>query len=103
MVVAGDQVLVVNAGSNSFSVFDIDPMDPAKVKLDCVYPSYGDFPASIGVSSDGKMACVVNSGANNGFSCYEAGRKDDGSWGKWTHMSAWDRSLGLNLATPPHG
>lgn len=94
---------LVNAGSKSFSVFDINPMGPAKAKLDCIYPSYGDFPATLGIPSDGKMACVVNSGASNGSSCYEAEWKDDGWRGKWTHISGWDRSLRMTLTRPPHG
>ncbi|RSH89132.1 hypothetical protein EHS25_002798 [Saitozyma podzolica] len=97
VIVSGEQVFAVNAGSDSVSVFDIDPLDPAQPQLNGTFSSGGEFPISLAASPDGKIVCVLNAGARNGFSCYGAG--DDG----WDHMSGWDRSFGLNLTTPPHG
>ena len=88
---------MVNAGSDTFSVFDIDPSDPGNPSYSASYPSNGEFPTSLAVSPDGQVVCVSNSGAQNGLSCYVAG--NDG----WTHDAQWDRSYGLNLTTPPHG
>lgn len=97
VVVSGNQVFVVNAGSNSFSVFDIDPSDPARPSFRDTYWSGGEFPMSLAASPDGQRVCVLNGGALNGFYCYEA--RHNG----WKHLSAWDRSLDLNLTTPPQG
>lgn len=95
VIVVGKQVLNVNSGSNTFSVFDIDAADPANPKLAATYPSYGEFPNSLGASADGKTVCVLNAGKVNGFACYGAGANG------WSHLSGWDRNFGLNLTTPP--
>lgn len=90
-------MLVTNAGSNTFSAFDIDPTDPARPTYSNSYPSGYEFPNSLGASPDGKYVCVLNAGSQNGFICYES--SDNG----WQHMPTWDRTFGLNLTTPPHG
>ncbi|KAK4687146.1 hypothetical protein P7C73_g2975, partial [Tremellales sp. Uapishka_1] len=97
VMVAGDQVMAVNAGSNTFSVFKIDPTDPAKPSFQSTYPSHGEFPVSLAKSADNSMICVLNGGAVNGFSCYKAHATG------WKHLASWDRTFGLNLTTPPHG
>ncbi len=97
VIVSNNQVFVVNSGSNSFSVFTVDPTDPARPCFQKTYDSGGDFPMALAASPDGSLICVLNGGAVNGIRCYEFGEKG------WTHLSGWDRSLGLNLTTPPHG
>jgi len=97
VVISGNQVFAVNAGSDSFSLFDIDPTDPGRPSFQATYHSGGDFPTSLAASPDGDLLCVLNSGANNGIRCFQAGSSG------WTHLSGWDRDLGLNLTTPPHG
>ncbi|CAD6581369.1 MAG: hypothetical protein TREMPRED_002989 [Tremellales sp. Tagirdzhanova-0007] len=97
VIVSGDQVFVVNAGSDTFSVFDIDPADPGRPTFVSTYPSGYEYPVSLAASPDGQIVCVLNGGAINGFQCYSAGPSG------WTHVSSWDRKLGLNLTTPPHG
>lgn len=97
VTVSDCQVFVVNAGSNSVSVFDIDPSDPGRPTFATALPSHGDFPISLAASPDGKTLCVLNGGANNCVACYEAGSNG------WKHNKSWDRALGLNLTTPPHG
>ncbi|KAL1413664.1 hypothetical protein Q8F55_001443 [Vanrija albida] len=95
VIVVNSQVLTVNGGSNTFSVFDIDAADPAKPALSAVYPTFGEFPNSLGASKDGKTVCVLNAGKVNGFACYAAGASG------WEHLPGWDRTFGLNLPTPP--
>lgn len=97
VTVVGDQVLVANIGSNTFSAFDINPADPARPTFVATYPTIFEFPNSIAGSADGKYACVTSIGAKNGIACFEA------SHGGWEHIPAWDRDFGFNLTTPPHG
>ena len=97
IVISNNELFVVNAGSDSFSVFDIDPTDPARPTFKATYPSNGNFPVSLAVNSAGDTLCVLNGGLINGFSCYAAGSNG------WTHKFGWDRNFGLNLTTPPHG
>jgi len=53
---------------------------------------------SLAASPDGNYVCVLRSGMDNGFSCYQ-----NAGDGEWAYLPQWDRSLGLNLTTPPHG
>ena len=92
------QVFVTNAGSDSFSVFNIDPTDPGRPTYCDTYSSNGEFPIGFAASPDGNMLCVLNAGKKNGFSCYAA------DWnGGWMHEPKWDRDFGLNITSPPHG
>lgn len=59
----------VNAGSNSVSMFSIDPWNPMKPKLLGCKSSKGDFPVAVAVSLKHKMVCVANTGINAGVSC----------------------------------
>lgn len=96
IVTPNDTVLVVNAGSNTFSVFDIDPMDPARPTYKASYPTL-DFPVSLAAHPDGSIVCALASGASNGFTCYDTTSEP------WAQVDDWTRNFGLNLTTPPHG
>lgn len=88
--------MVVNAGSSTFSVFNIDPTDPARPSFVATYPTL-EFPVSLAASPDGSVVCALASGADNGFTCYGTTSQP------WTQMQAWTRHFGLNTTTPPHG
>ncbi|KAH0287091.1 hypothetical protein M436DRAFT_68262 [Aureobasidium namibiae CBS 147.97] len=69
IVVAGDYLFNVNAGSNSVSMFSIDPWNPMEPTLLGCKSSMGDFPVPVAVSLKHKMVCVANTGINAGVSC----------------------------------
>jgi len=50
-------------GSNTVSLFRIDPKDPAKLTtVGDPVPSFGDFPTSVAFNHAGDRLCVMNSG-----------------------------------------
>ncbi|KAL8822837.1 MAG: hypothetical protein Q9191_006434 [Dirinaria sp. TL-2023a] len=66
-------LFTVNAGSNTLSMFRINPLDPLHPKLvgePC--PTLGDFPMSVTYSPYLKTACVLNGGAKPGVTCFHA-------------------------------
>ncbi|KAI5476762.1 hypothetical protein MNV49_007352 [Pseudohyphozyma bogoriensis] len=96
VVVQGQSLYVVNSGSNTLSMFDIDPKCPTNLVLRSVVSSGGDFPTSVAVNAEGSLACVLNSGVRNGVACAsvtEAGLAPLGDL----------LSTGLNQTTPPAG
>ncbi|KAF8873063.1 hypothetical protein CPB84DRAFT_1854178 [Gymnopilus junonius] len=61
----------VNAGSNTVSLFSINPDDPTRLTLlGRPVPSGGDFPQSVAINSRGTDVCVLNGGKVNGVNCY---------------------------------
>jgi len=89
----------VNAGSNTVSVFSIDPKDPAKLKiLGKPAPSEGEFPMSLAFNKEGKQLCVLNGGKVNGVNCYKVDQKN----GLSAQPNA-KRDLGINQTTPATG
>lgn len=80
------------------SVFKINKWDPTKLELVQTVPSVFEFPTSIAVTPDGKMACVMSIGAENGIACYSVQEN-----GNLKHISANDRRFGIQSFTPPHG
>ncbi|KAJ6465850.1 hypothetical protein C8R45DRAFT_839583 [Mycena sanguinolenta] len=89
----------VNAGSNTVSVFAMDPLNPAQ--LSPIYKpvsSGGEFPNSLVINNAGTRVCVLNAGKVNGVSCYEF----DYLTGL-TPIKNSIRSLGLNQTTPATG
>ncbi|PPQ69337.1 hypothetical protein CVT26_002569 [Gymnopilus dilepis] len=61
----------VNPGSNSVSLFSINPEDPTELTLiGRPAPSSGEFPVSVAINSKGTSACVLNGGKVNGVSCF---------------------------------
>ncbi|KAF8623598.1 hypothetical protein AX15_006233 [Amanita polypyramis BW_CC] len=66
-----DVVILVNAGSNTVTVFKINPNRPSDLKM-LGRPVYsgGDFPVSVAINNAGDMVCALNSGTINGVSCF---------------------------------
>ncbi|KAF8903685.1 hypothetical protein CPB84DRAFT_1773887 [Gymnopilus junonius] len=61
----------VNAGSNTVSLFSINPEDPTRLTLlGRPIPSGGDFPQSVAFNSKGTDVCVLNGGKVNGVNCF---------------------------------
>ncbi|KAI0784264.1 hypothetical protein C8Q75DRAFT_724765 [Abortiporus biennis] len=89
----------VNAGSNTVSVFAIDPQDPTKLQhLGAPVGSGGEFPMSLAISAKGSTVCVLNGGQINGVSCFSV----DPTLGL-VPIPNTTRSLGLNQTTPASG
>lgn len=55
------------AGSNTVSLFSINPEDPTRLTLlGRPVPSGGEFPQSVAINSAGTDVCVLNGGKING-------------------------------------
>jgi hypothetical protein len=89
----------VNAGSNTVSLFSIDPNRPAAIRrIGKPVSSQGEFPMSLAINKNGSMLCVLNGGKVNGVNCYKIDHKKG-----LTAMPNTLRSLGLNQTTPATG
>ncbi|KAH9850346.1 hypothetical protein C2E23DRAFT_836177 [Lenzites betulinus] len=63
----GQVLATVNAGSNTVSLFSIDPRTPTNIQqIGDVASSEGEFPMSLAFNADGNRLCVLNGGAVNG-------------------------------------
>ncbi|KIM96417.1 hypothetical protein OIDMADRAFT_44585 [Oidiodendron maius Zn] len=97
--VAGSNLVAVNPGSNTVSMFNIDSADPTKLTLvGQPADTLGEFPMSVSLSTTLKQACVANSGAKAGIACF--------SMCSTTGLKALDTSLrafDINQTTPPVG
>ncbi|KAH9897739.1 hypothetical protein C8Q73DRAFT_641056 [Cubamyces lactineus] len=95
----GQVLATVNPGSNTVSLFSIDPKTPTNIQpLGDPISSEGEFPMSLAFNSDGSRLCVLNGGTVNGVICYNVDKKNGLS-----AMSNTLRSLGLNQTTPATG
>ncbi|KAI0334077.1 hypothetical protein GY45DRAFT_145356 [Cubamyces sp. BRFM 1775] len=95
----GQVLATVNPGSNTVSLFSIDPKTPTNIQpLGDPVSSEGEFPMSLAFNSDGSRLCVLNGGTVNGVICYNVDKKNGLS-----AMSNTLRSLGLNQTTPATG
>ena len=57
------RLAVVNAGSNTIQMYNIDPKNPTKLTpIGSAVPSGGDFPESIAINNAGDQLCVLNGG-----------------------------------------
>ena len=96
--VVSNLLFVVNAGSNSLTMFTIDPQHPTTLKM-IGQPGAtgGDFPTSVAASSILNTACVAHTGAKSGISC----AKFDATTG----LQAFDalRPFNLGQSNPPTG
>jgi hypothetical protein len=96
---ASNVLATVNAGSNTISLFAINPVSPAAIqKIGDPVPSGGDFPMSLAINAAGTQLCALNGGANNGVSCFNVNNQTG-----LTPLANTQRSLGLNQTTPPNG
>ena len=92
-------LFVVNAGSNTVSLFSIQPTQALPLTLVDTVSSGFEYPVSIALNTRDAIACVVNTGTTNGVRCY------DYSSGTLNVIALWDRNLniGPELQTPPNG
>ncbi|PIL25341.1 hypothetical protein GSI_13230 [Ganoderma sinense ZZ0214-1] len=89
----------VNAGSNTVSLFTIDPRKPTNITpLGDPISSEGEFPQSVAFNSDGSHLCVLNGGAVNGVNCFSV----DTNRGLISLPNTL-RNLGFNQTTPANG
>lgn len=70
--ISGKHLFTVNAGSNTASMFSIDPQDPCALHL-VGEPSAtaGKFPISVDYSPQLRLACVLNGGSKAGLGCFD--------------------------------
>ena len=88
-------LFVVNAGSDSLSLFTIDPAFPTSIALVGTEPSGFDYPVAIALNPARALACVTHGGVVNGIRCF------DYSSGVLAVIPSWDRPLNLGGVTNP--
>jgi hypothetical protein len=69
--VHSNYLFAVNPGSNSLSMFSINPSDATELTFLSVQPTFGSFPISVTVNS--KYACVLTGGSMSAIRCYTYG------------------------------
>jgi len=95
--VVNDKLVVVNAGSDTASVFQIDFQNPAFIRMiGQPVSTEGNFPVSATIDTKTGNACVLNAGENNGVSCYTVDLRKG-----LVPIPNSVRSLNLKLTTPP--
>ncbi|KAJ8489507.1 hypothetical protein ONZ45_g13562 [Pleurotus djamor] len=96
---AANLLAAVNPGSNTISLFSINPNDPTDLRMiGKPTSSGGEFPVSLAFSPDGKRVCALNGGALNGVNCFQVDQKRG-----LVSITGTNRSLGLNQTTPETG
>ncbi|KAJ7126985.1 hypothetical protein C8R44DRAFT_874080 [Mycena epipterygia] len=96
---AGNIVATVNSGSNTISVFNIDPTNPTNLQMiGKPVGSGGEFPMSLAINKAGNMVCAVNGGFVNGVACYSVDKTKG-----LQPIANTVRSLNLNQTTPATG
>jgi hypothetical protein len=68
MAVFSNYLFVVNAGSDSLSMFHINPLNATELTLLSVESTYGSYPISVAVNS--AYACVLTGGTITGIRCF---------------------------------
>ncbi|KAK6515422.1 hypothetical protein TWF506_007757 [Arthrobotrys conoides] len=72
VIINGNYLFTVNAGSNTITMFHVDPKDPLKLtKVGKSVTSHGDLPVSLAYSPKLNTLCVANSGKRDGVACYD--------------------------------
>ncbi|KAM3083686.1 hypothetical protein ACMFMF_001055 [Clarireedia jacksonii] len=98
VVVSGDYLFTVNAGSATLAMFHIpedDPLHPCLVGKPV--DTMGEFPVAVAYSKILGQACVLNSGAVAGVSCFSADPREG------LKAVGGLRQIALNQTTPPVG
>ncbi|KAG5645931.1 hypothetical protein DXG03_004720 [Asterophora parasitica] len=96
---AGNIVATVNPGSNTLSVFKINPNDPSNVRqIGEPIGSGGEFPVSLAINNKGNIVCALNGGEVNGVSCFKVDQQKG-----LLPLSGTNRSLKLKQTTPATG
>ena len=96
--VAGNFLFAVNAGSNTLSMFAIDPANPTSLTMiGQPAATNGDFPTSVAASTAIDMVCVAHTGAKSGVTC--------ASFSAEMGLGAFDtlRPFNLGQTNPPTG
>ena len=89
----------LQAGSNTISLFSINPKTPTEISLiGNPIGSSGEFPMSLAFNADGTRLCTLNGGAVNGVACFAVDKKKG-----LTPIANSVRSLNLNQTTPATG
>ncbi|KAJ7650248.1 hypothetical protein FB45DRAFT_13632 [Roridomyces roridus] len=95
----GQVLATVNAGSNTVSLFSIDPKNPTALQLiGKPVGSGGEFPVSLAFNKAGSMLCALNGGFVNGVACFNVDKTKG-----LTPIANTLRSLSLNQTTPATG
>ncbi|RDX51121.1 hypothetical protein K466DRAFT_499948 [Polyporus arcularius HHB13444] len=95
----GQVLATVNAGSNTISLFSIDPSTPTNInQIGNPVSSEGEFPMSLAFNADGSRLCTLNGGTVNNVICYTVDKKSG-----LKAMPNTLRALGLNQTTPATG
>ncbi|MCJ1312338.1 hypothetical protein MMC25_006012 [Agyrium rufum] len=95
VVSANEQLFVVNAGSHTLSMFNIDPNSPTNLTLvGEPVDTLGDYPVSVAASAKLGQVCVANTGSYSGIACMPF--SSEGIW-QPQHLLAFQ----LNQTTPP--
>ena len=68
LIVYSNYLFAVNAGSNSLSMFWINPYDATQLTLISTQPTYGWYPVSVTVND--LYACVLTGGNATGIRCF---------------------------------
>ncbi|KAK3935672.1 hypothetical protein QBC46DRAFT_421698 [Diplogelasinospora grovesii] len=98
LTIAGENIFVVNAGSNSLSMMAIDPKDPLSLKMVGQPVSLpGEFPNTVAASRKNKLVCVGMTGKKAGVSCCSFDAK------KGLGQMDGLREIDLGQTTPPVG
>lgn len=96
---ASNMLVTVNPGSNTLSVFSIDPTDPANLQqIGEPIGSGGEFPVSVAFNKAGNMLCALNGGEVNGVSCFKVDKNKG-----LLPAAKTNRVLNLNQTTPANG
>ncbi|KAI0773239.1 hypothetical protein BD413DRAFT_472863 [Trametes elegans] len=95
----GGVLAAVNPGSNTVSLFSINPRKPTNISpLGDPISSEGEFPVSLAFNNDGSRLCVLNGGKVNGVNCYTVDNKTG-----LVPIRNSLRYLGFNQTTPANG
>lgn len=96
---SGKILATVNAGSNTISVFSINPSSPTDISMiGSPVGSGGEFPVSVAINSVGDTVCALNGGEVNGVSCFSVDQQNG-----LVPVAGTNRSLNLNQTTPATG
>ncbi|KAH6954675.1 hypothetical protein DER45DRAFT_570861 [Fusarium avenaceum] len=76
IIVNGNLLFTVNAGSNTLAAFHIPKHDPVHpILLGKPADTVGTTPSTVAYSPKNKIACVANTGTNPGVQCFTLSRK----------------------------
>lgn len=77
IIVNGNLLFTVNAGSNTLAAFHIPKDDPVHpILLGKPADTVGTTPSTVAYSPKNKIACVANTGTNPGVQCFTVSRKN---------------------------